>query len=138
MICNTAKEFDADYAISHGVWQAWTFGPKLLYNGKAVTDEKVFSTMASLSGYNPRTAVGYYEPGHYCFVAVDGRTSVSPGLSMLKLSAFMESLGCKDAYNLDGGDTSAMYFGGEPASVRSGSGTRSCSDAVAIIDTSVK
>ena len=82
---------------------------------------------------NPRTAIGYFEPGHYCFVAVDGRNSESDGLTMQQLSLLMEKLGCKVAYNLDGGKTSIMVWNDQVANVPSAGG-RKCSDAVMILD----
>ena len=58
---------------------------------------------------NPRAAIGYYEPGHYCFVLVDGRQSkYSKGMTMQQLSQLFEDLGCTAAYNLDGGQTAVM------------------------------
>ncbi len=52
---------------------------------------------------------------------VDGRKTQSQlesgkknrGLTLTELSQFMESLGCAAAYNLDGGQSSVMYFNGE-------------------------
>ena len=38
--------------------------------GKA---SKTFNTSSYIKGYHPRTAIGYFSPGHYCFVVVDGR-----------------------------------------------------------------
>ena len=127
------KDFNPNEAINRGVWQAWVFGPKLLDDGKPVLSPYIDSYSGILN-INPRTVLGYYEPGHYCIVCVDGRSSESYGLSMENLALFMsEQLGCKDAYNLDGGDTSVMYFNGKLANVRSGSGKRTCSDAVIIV-----
>lgn len=99
------------------IWQSFVFGPALLdEEGKAKTK---FNT--NVRPANPRSAIGYYEPGHYCFVQVDGRGADSKldpgnrsvGLTMNELSALMESLGCKAAYNLDGGQSSMLYFGGQ-------------------------
>jgi exopolysaccharide biosynthesis protein len=60
---------------------------------------------------NPRTAIGYYEPGHYCFVVVDGRQDgYSDGLTLAELSQLFHDLGCQTAYNLDGGQSSMMVF----------------------------
>ena len=81
---------------------------------------------------NPRSVIGYYEPGHYCFVQVDGRGTKSKlepgkknkGLTLQNLSIFMESLGCKAAYNLDGGKTSQMYFGGQVISTPENGGRK--------------
>lgn len=89
-----------------GVWQTWCFGPNLLDSaGRAmeITHE--------LSRLNPRCAIGYIDPGHYCFVVVDGRQKYySVGMTLTELSAYMESLGCKVAYNLDGGQTAQMVL----------------------------
>ena len=65
------SSFSVEEAIEQGAWQAWTFGPALLN-----TDGSVLTSFASTNriiSANPRTAIGYYEPGHYCLVVVDGR-----------------------------------------------------------------
>ena len=90
-------------------WQTWQFGPALLdENGEA---KREFNS--ALYPPNPRCAIGYYEPGHYCFVVVDGRQErYSMGAHLRELSALMKKLGCKAAYNLDGGMSVQMYFNG--------------------------
>ena len=92
---------------TRGVYQVWCFGPMLLdENGGAMT-----SFNSSVTTENPRSAFGYYEPGHYCFVLVDGRQKgYSLGMSLTELSRLFSDLGCKAAYNLDGGDTVAMTY----------------------------
>ena len=118
--------FDVEKAIAGGAWQAWDFGPALLDSqGKASTE---FNT--GISGENPRIAIGYFEPGHYCLVAVDGRQSHSAGLSLVDLSLLMESLGCVRAYNLDGGHSAVMTYEGEIYSSPSKKGGRDISDIV--------
>ena len=120
------------------VWQTFLFGPALLdENGKAL--KKIRSQVAS---ENPRAAIGYYEPGHYCLVQVDGRgvKSVleagkrSKGFTLLQLSAFMEKIGCKAAYNLDGGQSALMWFNGRIVSTPYKNG-RSVGDIVYIAAT---
>lgn len=70
--------------------------------------------ISTVKGANPRSAIGYYEPGHYCTVLVEGRQAgYSKGMSMVQLSQLFESLGCKAAYNFDGGQSSVMTFMGE-------------------------
>ena len=87
----------------------WSFGPSLLdENGKALEE---FNLAKGISGRHPRCAIGYYEPGHYCFIQVDGRQNgYSNGISMPNLAKIFEELGCKVAYNLDGGQSSVMMF----------------------------
>ncbi len=96
-------------AEARGVWQAWSFGPPLLdENGGKLTEFD-----SSLTDRHPRSAIGYYAPGHYCFVVVDGRQSgYSVGMRLSELSALFERLGCKQAYNFDGGATAVMMFQG--------------------------
>lgn len=102
--------YSVDEIIRSDPWQTWQFGPALLdENGEPKTK---FNT--SLIGQNPRCAIGYYEPGHYCFVVVDGRQKgYSLGADVEELSRLMYSLGCKAAYNLDGGTSAQMYFNGK-------------------------
>lgn len=120
--------FDVDKIKSQGVYQVWTFGPMLLQDGQPMT--KFNSTVTSS---NPRTAVGYYEPGHYCFVVVGGRQrSYSLGCTMQELSQLMYDLGCTVAYNLDGGKSSEMIFMGEM--VNQQKGRRSVTDILYIGD----
>lgn len=103
------NEFDLYKISNNNIWQAWAFGPELLDNGKALTDIK-----SSIWRKNPRSAIGYYEPGHYCFVTVDGRQpGYSDGMTLDELSALFASLGCKTAFNLDGGATAEMVFEGQ-------------------------
>ncbi len=87
-------------------WQVWSFGPALLdENGEPMT---IYHRLAYP---NPRAAIGYFEPGHYCFVVVDGRGE-SFGISLNNLSILMHDLGCVAAYNLDGGASAQMYWNG--------------------------
>lgn len=108
-----------DFKVTDDVYQIWNFGPALLdKNGHAVTD---FGSKNDIKTRHPRSSIGYYEPGHYCFVVVDGRYNVeyngesvyASGVSLADLAALYESLGCYAAYNLDGGDSAFAYFNGE-------------------------
>ena len=94
-----------------GAVQIYSFGPGLIEDGKISVSENedVEKSMNS----NPRTAIGYYSPTHYCFVVSDGRTSESKGLSLYQLAEIMDELGVEQAYNLDGGGSTTMYFNGE-------------------------
>ena len=105
----TKDEFQIDEAVERKAYQIWSFGPQLLRGGQPMTEFN--STVTSA---NPRCAIGYYEPGHYCFVLVDGRQpGYSDGITMEGLSKLFYDLGCKDAYNLDGGQTAMMAFGNQ-------------------------
>ena len=120
-------KFDARAEMEAGAYQSWAFGPSLL-DERGDPLEKFNTGVAKA---NPRTAIGYYEPGHYCFVVVDGRSKDSEGVDMTSLSYLMDELGCRVAYNLDGGDTSQMLWGTKLINHPSDGG-RDCSDIVLI------
>ena len=102
------NEMDIKKVLEEPLWQSFLFGPELLGDeGKAF--EKFDSKIGAA---NPRSVIGYYSPGHYCFVLVDGRSNASKGLAMVPLSRLMAELGCQAAYNLDGGQSAMMYFRG--------------------------
>ncbi len=117
------------------IWHCFLFGPVLLdAEGKAMTKFN-----SNVGPRNPRSAIGYYAPGHYCFVQVDGRKTssalekgkINKGITLVSLSQLMEELGCTAAYNLDGGQSSMMWFGGDVLSTPYKGGRR-VGDAVMI------
>lgn len=125
------EDIDVEAIMAKDPWQSWNFGPILL-NKKGMA-AKTFNLPDSIAGRNPRAALGYYEPGHYCFVCIDGRkSSYSLGLSISELAQFMEDLGCKVAYNLDGGLSSQIVFMGER--LNNPIGDRSVRDILYIVD----
>lgn len=99
-------QLDLQQLIDRGAYQSWIFGPSLLdENGKA---KDRFLTWGYIRQSHPRTAIGYYEPGHYCLLLVDGRQKNSRGMFLDEMAKVFEDLGCKLAYNLDGGHCSFM------------------------------
>lgn len=126
-------EVTAEELLASGAWNVLSFGPALVEDGGISVSEndEVGRAMAS----NPRTAIGVIDDLHYVFVVADGRTSDSDGLSLYELAAFLQSIGCQTAYNLDGGGSSSMVFLGtlinNPANGRKSS-ERSVSDIVYI------
>lgn len=104
-------QFDLKQAVRGGAYQSWTFGPRLLDDqGRAMTE---FNTWDYIRESHPRSAVGYYEPGHYCFLVADGRSAQSSGMTLQEMSLVFEKLGCAAAYNLDGGHSAFLAFQGQ-------------------------
>ncbi|MBR0398148.1 MAG: phosphodiester glycosidase family protein [Eubacterium sp.] len=124
----TAEELEAKGAV-----QIYSFGPGLISDGtvSVTAGDEVDQSMRS----NPRTAIGMVEPGHYIMVVSDGRTDESAGLSLAQLADVMQNAGCTEAYNLDGGGSTTMWFNGKivnnPTGGR-GSNERAVSDIVYI------
>lgn len=129
MVTEEYDTFRSTTAMKRGAFQGWQFGPTLVRGGKAAEDVKA-------QGRNPRCMLGYYEPGHYCIVLIDGRQkSYSIGMNFLEMMDLALRLGLTEAYNLDGGASAIMAFNGEIINQPSGSGdARSLSDMVIIGD----
>lgn len=104
-------DVSAEELLEAGAWQVLSFGPGIVSDGEieVTEDEEVGKAKAS----NPRTAIGFIDETHIVMVVSDGRTDESEGLSLYQLAEFMQSLGVSEAYNLDGGGSSTMYYDGE-------------------------
>ena len=63
---------------------------------------------SSVTAANPRSVLGYYEPGHYAFSRGGRALKTSAGMTMKALSQLCEDLGFARAYNLDGGQSSVL------------------------------
>ena len=126
-----AEDFNAD-TLRSDIWQAWQFGPSLLdAEGHAIGK---FSRYSKINTWNPRSVIGYVEPGHYIFVTADGRQGrYSGGLTLPETAKLMESLGCTLAYNLDGGESAQLYWNDTTYNSPSDNG-RIVSDIIYLID----
>ena len=102
-----------------GVWNTLSFGPTLLDDGvipEGIEDVEVDTNFGnhSIQGDQPRTGIGIIDDNHFVFVVVDGRsTGYSEGVTMIEFAEIFQSLGATEAYNLDGGGSSTMFFDGE-------------------------
>lgn len=108
--------------LNEGARHVFTFGPGLISEGELIVgrSDEVAQSMRS----NPRTAIGRIDDNHYILVVSDGRTDKSEGLSLYELAGFLKAIGVNDAYNLDGGGSSTMYFMGEVVNFPTTDGNR--------------
>lgn len=113
--CETflSKDISAQQLMDNGAIQMLSFGPALVENGVVTVQESDPDDLETIAGRNPRTAIGMIEPLHYVFVVVDGRTRESVGYTFYELANVMLDYGCIEAYNLDGGGSSTLYFNGK-------------------------
>ncbi|WP_210462852.1 phosphodiester glycosidase family protein [Rufibacter roseolus] len=90
-------------------------GPVLVQDGKVhVTAQEEMRGGASFIGPNPRTVMGYTPDQKLIILMVEGRNKgIAEGASLDQLAQLMVSLGCREAVNLDGGGSSALYVKGK-------------------------
>ena len=117
---------DADHIIGAG--------PYLVKNGEVfvdVTDQK----FASITGRNPRSAVGYNDKNELIIVTIDGREESSVGVTLTQLAYIMKGLGCTYAMNFDGGGSSVIYVNGRVTNSPAQTGGISISNALTVFET---
>lgn len=111
------KELSSSSLLEDGVTDTFSFGPTLVNDGVAAADLTNVSIDTnfgnrSIDSSNPRTGIGMIAPNHYVLVVVDGRSSTSRGMTLTEFAGLFTELGATEAYNLDGGGSSTMYFMG--------------------------
>lgn len=104
--------------LEKGAFQVFSFGPVLLEDGQireGLKDSyKVDDLNVSISGPEPRTAIGYLEKNHFLILVADGRQEgYSRGMDFEEMAAIFKERGCRLAYNLDGGSSVTLYRDGE-------------------------
>lgn len=110
-------EVSSSKLLADGVLQTFSFGPVLIEDGETITDfdnvkiDHNFGN-SSIQDRNPRTGIGMISANHYIFIVVDGRSDESRGVTLDEFAQLFADYGCTEAYNLDGGGSSTMYFMG--------------------------
>ncbi|PWW06270.1 exopolysaccharide biosynthesis protein [Paenibacillus cellulosilyticus] len=123
--------------IAQGVTNTFSFGPILVQDGEVASDfehveiDTNFGNR-SIQNANPRTGIGIIDANHYVLVVVDGRSqNYSRGMTLTEFADLFKDLGATDAYNLDGGGSSTMYFMGKVINNPQGKGQeRGVSDII--------
>ena len=90
------------------IQEAVTFGPPLIVNGREV-DIKGDGGW----GIAPRTAIGQREDGTVILMTLKGRNIKTVGATLKDIQQEMLRLGAVNASNLDGGNSTTMFYDGE-------------------------
>ena len=119
----------------------FNFGPALIKDGVLLESPQYYVDNGNRynikSKSEPRCAIGQLGELEYMFVVVDGRRKNSDGCSTDELGQWMFEQGCVQAYNLDGGNSALMWFGGENYSDKTTKNERTVSDFI-YISTAIK
>lgn len=115
--CKIVMGFDAENRLHVGTFtndqlkkmqlrDALAFNQAFVQDGQRVSQPKN-------SSYSARTGIGQDGEGHVYFVVIQGRQPDSFGASFDDMADIFISLGCVNAGNLDGGNSSALMVNGE-------------------------
>ena len=114
------------------ILNSFSFGPGLVVNGEVVEDFRgsdVWIDMAS-EGERQRMAICQAGPLHYLAICCEAPYPPNTGLTLADFARLVRSCGAIMAYNLDGGDSTMLYFHGEKVNFK---GNRSMRDLRDII-----
>ena len=101
------KKYNASYLLSQGVIHAFGIWSPIIEEHKKFDTNRLDHSNANydyiINGSHPRQAIGIMDDGSYIIVTCDGRMVDEKGLTFYELQDIMYNLGCRNAYNLDGG-----------------------------------
>ncbi|MEI6514158.1 MAG: phosphodiester glycosidase family protein [bacterium] len=109
-------------------------GPWLVKDGKVFVDAEAQGFEAKFyKNRHPRSAVGVTEGGALILLAVDGRQSMSKGMSLDDLARYMLGLGVVNAINLDGGGSTELIARGSIINNPSDGSERAISNLITVL-----
>lgn len=106
-------------------YQGVSFIPSLIVDSKKT---KIPSAWRNTK--HPRTIIGMYPNGDLLLIVVDGRNEDwSNGITLERIQEKLLVLGVEDAYNLDGGGSTTLYYDGKILNQPSDGGERNVANA---------
>ena len=97
------------------ILNSFSFGPILVDNGEVVTEYNGSDRWIDMvpQERRQRICICQVEPLHYMVVCCAGPYRGNTAMTLSEFSELVASLGVRIAYNLDGGDSTLLYFGGK-------------------------
>lgn len=130
IVQSATAESLAAYADS-GIVDSFNFGPGLVVNGQVL--EEYDAKYNAGAKQRQRSCIAQVERGklEYLCICCEGPVeSENGGLTMTQFAQFVLGLGVENAYNLDGGDSTALVYRGEKLNAPDNRNHRPISDII--------
>ncbi len=97
------------------ILNSFSFGPALVVNGKAVTDFEDADRWIDMASKlrRQRICLCQVDRLHYKVICCSGPYRGNTGMTLAEFAELAASLGVQTAYNLDGGDSTCIFFNGK-------------------------
>lgn len=97
------------------ILNAFSFGPVLVEDGKAVKNYREADNWLDMAAGQPRQRICLCQTGplHYLILCCAGPYKENAGMTLHELADLAVKLGAKTAYNMDGGYSTLLYFNGK-------------------------
>ena len=114
------------------ILNAFSFGPVLVLDGKKVEDFGGADTWINMDAGGPKQRIAFCQVGplHYKVVCCSGNYTKNVGLTLEEFTRLVADQGVQTAYNLDGGDSTLLYFHGNRVNVKPNQGVRQLKDVI--------
>lgn len=127
----TQEKF-AEFTQGMNIVNTFSFGPGLVVNGEQLASD-YYAQFNGSDGRHQRTAIAQVGKGklEYVIAVSEGNhESYGGGLTLPEWAEFLMTLGVENAYNLDGGNSSALIFHNEKINAVSNQRHRKLSDII--------
>ena len=96
------------------ILNAFSFGPVLVNEGQVITNYAGSDRWINMDagGGKQRMCIGQVDTLHYIVACCAGPSHGNAGMTLLEFSKLVAKQGVRIAYNLDGGDSTILYFNG--------------------------
>lgn len=114
------------------ILNTWVFGPGLVENGEVIRDYRLSDKWLPMASEErkQRMALCQVGPLTYKIVCCGGPYAPNSGMTLQEFAGLLADLEVETAYNLDGGDSSMLYFRGEKINFKDNTSHRTLRDII--------
>lgn len=134
IVTTTTAEKIEEITGNYQIVNSLNFGPGLVVNGVCL-DKDYGAAFNQSNEYHQRAAICQMGENEYAFAVCEGKwMEDTKGLTIADWAQFLYGLGFQQAYNLDGGNSTALVFNGEKINEPGNPNHRQLSDIIYIGD----
>lgn len=114
------------------ILNSFSFGPGLVIDGQIVEDFEGSDTWINMAADQPRQRMAICQSGplHYKVICCEAPIGKNSGMTIREFAELVYECGVQNAYNLDGGDSTMLYFHGQKVNFKENKSNRNLQDII--------